>query len=139
MFLCLGNKQKWLDRLGEIKEQINPDWIGLRTRNPVHVAELRVDGEDAGDEPIEIGGAVFEKRDRRLAGQCVEAAGIDRERLIDGRLGVGPAVFVQCKIGQQQVRRNEGGVHPERARGQVASRPAVFVRKCPGEPDECRR
>lgn len=36
MFLCLGNKQKWLDRLGEIKEQINPDWIGIRTRNPVN-------------------------------------------------------------------------------------------------------
>ncbi len=36
MFLCLGNKQKWIDRLGEIKEQIKPDWIGLRTRNPVN-------------------------------------------------------------------------------------------------------
>jgi hypothetical protein len=36
MFLCLGNRQKWLDRLGEIKEQINPDWICIRTRNPVN-------------------------------------------------------------------------------------------------------
>ncbi len=36
MFLCLGNRQKWLDRLGEIKEHINPDWICIRTRNPVN-------------------------------------------------------------------------------------------------------
>lgn len=36
MFLCLGNRQKWLDRLGAIKEQVNPDWIGIRTRNPVN-------------------------------------------------------------------------------------------------------
>jgi alkanesulfonate monooxygenase SsuD/methylene tetrahydromethanopterin reductase-like flavin-dependent oxidoreductase (luciferase family) len=36
MFLCIGNRQKWLDRLGEIKEHINPDWICIRTRNPVN-------------------------------------------------------------------------------------------------------
>ncbi|MGH8596154.1 MAG: hypothetical protein ACREXT_05800, partial [Gammaproteobacteria bacterium] len=37
MFLCLGNQQQWLDRLGEIKMLVNPDWICLRTRNPVNL------------------------------------------------------------------------------------------------------
>ena len=36
MFLCLGNKQKWIDRMGEMKEQVNPDWLCIRTRNPVN-------------------------------------------------------------------------------------------------------
>ena len=36
MFLCLGNKQKWIDRLGGIREQINPDALCIRTRNPVN-------------------------------------------------------------------------------------------------------
>ena len=36
MFLCLGNKQKWVDRMGEMKEKVNPDWICLRTRNPIN-------------------------------------------------------------------------------------------------------
>lgn len=36
MFLCLGNKQKWLDRLGEMKGMVNPDWLCIRTRNPVN-------------------------------------------------------------------------------------------------------
>jgi len=35
MFLCLGDKQKWVDRMGEMKEKVNPDWICLRTRNPI--------------------------------------------------------------------------------------------------------
>jgi alkanesulfonate monooxygenase SsuD/methylene tetrahydromethanopterin reductase-like flavin-dependent oxidoreductase (luciferase family) len=37
LFLCLGNRQKWIDRLGEIREQINPDWLCIRTRNPVNL------------------------------------------------------------------------------------------------------
>ena len=36
MFLCLGNKQKWVDRMGAMKEQVNPDWVCIRTRNPVN-------------------------------------------------------------------------------------------------------
>ena len=36
MFLCLGNKQKWVDRMGEMKEKVNPDWLCIRTRNPVN-------------------------------------------------------------------------------------------------------
>ncbi len=36
MFLCLGNRQKWIDRLGEMKERVNPDWLCIRTRNPVN-------------------------------------------------------------------------------------------------------
>lgn len=36
MFLCLGNRQKWQDRLGEIREQIAPDWLCVRTRNPIN-------------------------------------------------------------------------------------------------------
>ncbi|MCB1750002.1 MAG: LLM class flavin-dependent oxidoreductase [Gammaproteobacteria bacterium] len=36
MFLCLGNRQKWIDRLGEMKEKVNPDWLCIRTRNPVN-------------------------------------------------------------------------------------------------------
>jgi alkanesulfonate monooxygenase SsuD/methylene tetrahydromethanopterin reductase-like flavin-dependent oxidoreductase (luciferase family) len=36
MFLCLGNKQKWIDRMGEMKEKVNPDQICIRTRNPVN-------------------------------------------------------------------------------------------------------
>jgi probable F420-dependent oxidoreductase len=36
MFLCLGNRQKWIDRLGEMKEKVNPDWVCIRTRNPVN-------------------------------------------------------------------------------------------------------
>jgi probable F420-dependent oxidoreductase len=39
MFLCLGNRQKWIDRMGEIREQINPDWICFRTRNPVNLGK----------------------------------------------------------------------------------------------------
>ena len=36
MFLCLGNKQKWIDRMGEMKEKVNPDQLCIRTRNPVN-------------------------------------------------------------------------------------------------------
>jgi alkanesulfonate monooxygenase SsuD/methylene tetrahydromethanopterin reductase-like flavin-dependent oxidoreductase (luciferase family) len=36
MFLCVGNKQKWVDRMSEMKERINPDWLCIRTRNPVN-------------------------------------------------------------------------------------------------------
>jgi hypothetical protein len=36
MFLCLGNRQKWVDRMGELKEKVNPDWLCIRTRNPVN-------------------------------------------------------------------------------------------------------
>jgi alkanesulfonate monooxygenase SsuD/methylene tetrahydromethanopterin reductase-like flavin-dependent oxidoreductase (luciferase family) len=36
MFLCLGNRQKWIDRMGEMKEKVNPDWLCIRTRNPVN-------------------------------------------------------------------------------------------------------
>ncbi len=36
MFLCLGNRQQWIDRLGEIKEQLAPDWLCIRTRNPIN-------------------------------------------------------------------------------------------------------
>jgi alkanesulfonate monooxygenase SsuD/methylene tetrahydromethanopterin reductase-like flavin-dependent oxidoreductase (luciferase family) len=36
MFLCVGNKQKWIDRMSEMKERINPDWLCIRTRNPVN-------------------------------------------------------------------------------------------------------
>ncbi|MEQ8231021.1 MAG: LLM class flavin-dependent oxidoreductase [Gammaproteobacteria bacterium] len=36
MFLCLGNRQKWIDRMGEMKERVNPDWLCIRTRNPVN-------------------------------------------------------------------------------------------------------
>ena len=36
MFLCLGNKQKWIDRMGEFKDKVNPDWLCIRTRNPVN-------------------------------------------------------------------------------------------------------
>ena len=32
--LCLGNRQHWLDKLGELKEKINPDWVCIRTRTP---------------------------------------------------------------------------------------------------------
>ena len=35
-FLCIGNRQKWIDRMGEMKEKVNPDSICLRTRNPVN-------------------------------------------------------------------------------------------------------
>jgi alkanesulfonate monooxygenase SsuD/methylene tetrahydromethanopterin reductase-like flavin-dependent oxidoreductase (luciferase family) len=33
-FLILGNSQNWVDRLGEMQEQLNPDWICIRTRTP---------------------------------------------------------------------------------------------------------
>ncbi len=36
MFLCLGNKNKWIDRMGEMKDKVNPDWLCIRTRNPVN-------------------------------------------------------------------------------------------------------
>lgn len=36
MFLCLGDRQKWVDRMGEMKERVNPDWLCIRTRNPVN-------------------------------------------------------------------------------------------------------
>ena len=36
MFLCLGNKNKWIDRMGEMKETLNPEWLCIRTRNPVN-------------------------------------------------------------------------------------------------------
>lgn len=36
MFLCLGNKQKWIDRMGEMKDKVNPDQLCIRTRNPVN-------------------------------------------------------------------------------------------------------
>jgi len=36
MFLCLGNKNKWIDRMGEMKEKVNPDQLCIRTRNPVN-------------------------------------------------------------------------------------------------------
>ena len=36
MFLCLGNRQKWIDRLCEIREEIKPDALCIRTRNPVN-------------------------------------------------------------------------------------------------------
>lgn len=32
--LCIGSKQQWVDRLGEFKEKINPDWVCIRTRTP---------------------------------------------------------------------------------------------------------
>ncbi|HIF09535.1 MAG TPA: LLM class flavin-dependent oxidoreductase [Sneathiellales bacterium] len=32
--LCIGGKQQWIDRLGEFKEKINPDWVCIRTRTP---------------------------------------------------------------------------------------------------------
>jgi alkanesulfonate monooxygenase SsuD/methylene tetrahydromethanopterin reductase-like flavin-dependent oxidoreductase (luciferase family) len=35
-FLCIGNTQKWVDRMGEMKEKVNPDRICIRTRNPVN-------------------------------------------------------------------------------------------------------
>ena len=35
-FLCLGNKQKWIDRMGEMKAHVNPDQLCIRTRNPVN-------------------------------------------------------------------------------------------------------
>ena len=36
MFLCIGNKNKWVDRMGEMKEAVNPDWLCIRTRNPIN-------------------------------------------------------------------------------------------------------
>ena len=36
MFLCLGDKQQWVDRMGEMKDKVNPDWLCIRTRNPVN-------------------------------------------------------------------------------------------------------
>ena len=39
MFLCLGNRQKWVDRMGAMKERVNPDWVCIRTRNPVNPGE----------------------------------------------------------------------------------------------------
>ena len=33
-FLCLGNKEKWVDRLGRYREGVNPDWICLHIRTP---------------------------------------------------------------------------------------------------------
>lgn len=33
-FLILGSPQKWVDRLGEIQDKLNPDWVCIRTRNP---------------------------------------------------------------------------------------------------------
>ena len=39
MFLCLGNRQKWIDRLCEIREVINPDALCIRTRNPVNAGK----------------------------------------------------------------------------------------------------
>ena len=38
-FLCLGDKQKWVDRLGEMKDKVNPDQLCIRTRNPVNAGE----------------------------------------------------------------------------------------------------
>jgi len=35
-FLCLGNKQKWVDRMGEMKDKVDPDWLCIRTRNPIN-------------------------------------------------------------------------------------------------------
>jgi len=36
MFLCLGSKQKWIDRMGEMKQKVNPNQLCIRTRNPVN-------------------------------------------------------------------------------------------------------
>jgi hypothetical protein len=33
-FLCLGNKQKWIDKIEEYREKINPDWICIHIRTP---------------------------------------------------------------------------------------------------------
>ena len=33
-FLILGNAQHWVDRLGEMQEKLQPDWICIRTRTP---------------------------------------------------------------------------------------------------------
>ncbi|MDA0821750.1 MAG: LLM class flavin-dependent oxidoreductase [Proteobacteria bacterium] len=35
-FLCIGNTQKWVDRMGQMKEKVNPDRLCIRTRNPVN-------------------------------------------------------------------------------------------------------
>lgn len=32
--LTLGTKQKWIDRLGAIREIVKPDYVGIRTRTP---------------------------------------------------------------------------------------------------------
>ncbi|HXG20437.1 MAG TPA: LLM class flavin-dependent oxidoreductase [Methylomirabilota bacterium] len=33
-FLILGPPQKWIDRLGEVQERLQPDFVCIRTRNP---------------------------------------------------------------------------------------------------------
>ncbi len=32
--LCLGSKQKWIDRIESYREQVNPDWICFHIRTP---------------------------------------------------------------------------------------------------------
>ncbi|NIP95836.1 MAG: hypothetical protein GWO24_21345, partial [Akkermansiaceae bacterium] len=33
-FLCLGSKQKWIDRIEWYREHVNPDWICIHIRTP---------------------------------------------------------------------------------------------------------
>jgi probable F420-dependent oxidoreductase len=33
-FLILGPAQKWIDKLGEVRERLKPDYVCIRTRNP---------------------------------------------------------------------------------------------------------
>jgi alkanesulfonate monooxygenase SsuD/methylene tetrahydromethanopterin reductase-like flavin-dependent oxidoreductase (luciferase family) len=33
-FLILGSPQKWIDRLGEVRERLKPNYVCIRTRNP---------------------------------------------------------------------------------------------------------
>ena len=40
MFVCVGNKQKWIDRMSEMKERVDPDWLCIRTRNPKNGSEF---------------------------------------------------------------------------------------------------
>ncbi|MFT4562378.1 MAG: alkanesulfonate monooxygenase SsuD [Gammaproteobacteria bacterium] len=46
-FLILGSAQKWIDRLGEMREQLKPDWVCLRTRTPVPEVGYYPDPEES--------------------------------------------------------------------------------------------
>ena len=60
MFLCLGNEQKWIDRLAEMKEQVNPDWLCIRTRNPVNPGQYYPNRTEC-LEQVERFGAILDK------------------------------------------------------------------------------
>ena len=59
-FLCLGNKNKWVDRLGELRERARPDWVALRTRNPINEGHYYPSREESLD-LVESFGEVLEE------------------------------------------------------------------------------